>query len=402
LQAETSLQIALKSSDELLHITLYDWMLHKNMIEQITRVESPFIEKFLVLRSEVNGVGATTPSGGNRINDLLWQWYERNGRHLQAAEVLIKLAEKVGSERDLIERIELLSRAKVHAKSMTSMTTVANNTGQLLGELEDKIQVSKIQLETLKQLQEYPELRHCVTSLNSQLYDITTIYQEYADQYELGEIKLQIFEAAGEHNEILIKDLWQNIIEKLISNMDRTTDAMTSSSDLPNIIKHKIIALSKNYANSERYFPLKFLVEYLEKISLGRSWNKIWVIETFLNVGVTTYDLLGIYSQIHAKKDGCWSALGNPHHIIDVINNLLTLYLNDDVTEMNNVSMTSSMTMQQDNNRYKRHIISRSLDLIAMSLVELTSQSIRDVTTNLLISSLQKNQGKFESLRAQL
>jgi len=140
--AEKALQTALKSSDELLHITIYDWLLSRHMIEQITRIESPYIEKFLIRASEVEDIN---PSANNLlINDLLWQWYERNNKHLSAAEVLIKLAEKFGNDRNLVRRIELLSRATVHAKSLTSVVANINqvNCGQLLNELEDKLQVS--------------------------------------------------------------------------------------------------------------------------------------------------------------------------------------------------------------------------------------------------------------------
>merc|ERR1739838_757881 len=104
MHAENALQVALKSQDELLHITLYDWMLRRQMLDQITRVDSPFIEQFLQRTSEAQD---NIP---NLITaDLLWKWYERNGKHLNVAQVLISLAEKVGPQRNLEKRIELLS-----------------------------------------------------------------------------------------------------------------------------------------------------------------------------------------------------------------------------------------------------------------------------------------------------
>ena len=45
------------------------------------------------------------------------------------------------TDRDLTQRIEFLSRAKINAKSVTSATADSNQSGQLLNELEEKLEV---------------------------------------------------------------------------------------------------------------------------------------------------------------------------------------------------------------------------------------------------------------------
>lgn len=53
------------------------------------QVKSPFLEAFL---TRTSGAAASV-----RVLDLLWKHYERNNKHLAAAKVLAKLAERHGS-----------------------------------------------------------------------------------------------------------------------------------------------------------------------------------------------------------------------------------------------------------------------------------------------------------------
>jgi len=195
-------------------------------------------------------------------------------------------------------------------------------------------------------------------------------------------VKLKIIETAGEHDPALVESLWENIIEKEIIKAEERDEI---NGDLPAVIRHKVIYLSKNYTNTDRYFPLKFLIAYLEKLSLGREWNKTWVAEIFLDVGVPLAELLTSYSTVNVKRHSCWAAMGQPHHLWDVINSILDLYLNDPVR----CSSTE---------KYKRHVITRALDLIAVALMELNSQSLPDATTKQLVSSLEYNQTRFDNL----
>ena len=73
----------------------------------------------------------------------------------------------------MLERVELLALAAVHAKSMTSSSTMTSHQ-QLLKEVEDRLEVAKIQKEVLDKIGEDKNLHAC-QQLNQALYDVTTV-----------------------------------------------------------------------------------------------------------------------------------------------------------------------------------------------------------------------------------
>lgn len=53
-----------------------------------------------------------------------------------------------------------------------------------------------------------------IIQLNSELMDITKLYEHFAEKFDLAECKLGIIHCAGHHNPILIESLWRDIIDK--------------------------------------------------------------------------------------------------------------------------------------------------------------------------------------------
>ena len=76
-------------------------------------------------------------------------------------------------ELGLQKRIEYLSRATINAKSCTQNAA----DGQLLDELEEKLEVSCLQVQVYEAMTalKRPELKHQCNRLNSQLMDITMV-----------------------------------------------------------------------------------------------------------------------------------------------------------------------------------------------------------------------------------
>lgn len=72
---------ALHSKCEILHSTVYTWMIEKGLNGELVALASPSLENYLI-----------------RVNapELLWQFYERNKNHAAAAKILYALATKVG------------------------------------------------------------------------------------------------------------------------------------------------------------------------------------------------------------------------------------------------------------------------------------------------------------------
>ena len=87
--------------------------------------------------------------------------------------------------------------------------------------------------------------------LNADLLDISQLYAEFAEPYNLWECQLAILHCAGHPDNMLIETVWNNIIEGEMSNT-----AELSSPNRINIMANKIAVLGKLYSSSHKYFPL--------------------------------------------------------------------------------------------------------------------------------------------------
>ena len=154
--------------------------------------------------------------------DLLWKYYEKTRNYAAAAKILAKLADRHSTEINLQQRIEYLSRAIICVKSgeicMEShrggMYIIFNftnffvdfqfhekifyrfsisriifieiffckfsGTGQLLHDLEEKMEVARVQLQVLDTLNglrgHVQEAEAAISQLNSDLIDLTQLY----------------------------------------------------------------------------------------------------------------------------------------------------------------------------------------------------------------------------------
>jgi len=75
-------ELAFASEDEMFHSTLYDWLIGRNLADDLLEMRPKYLEAHL--RRE--------PATVQKLQ-LLWQFYVKNGQPLRAAEVLGALAE---------------------------------------------------------------------------------------------------------------------------------------------------------------------------------------------------------------------------------------------------------------------------------------------------------------------
>ena len=83
------------------------------------------------------------------------------------------------------------------------------------------------------------------------MLDISQLYAEFAEPYNLWECQLAILHCAGHPDNMLIETVWNNIIEGEMSK-----SAELSSPNRINIMANKIAVLGKLYSSSQKYFPL--------------------------------------------------------------------------------------------------------------------------------------------------
>ena len=81
--------------------------------------------------------------------------------------------------------------------------------------------------------------------------DISQLYAEFAEPYNLWECQLAILHCAGHPDNMLIETVWNNIIE---GEMSKTAEL--SGHNRINIMANKIVVLGKLYSSSNKYFPL--------------------------------------------------------------------------------------------------------------------------------------------------
>lgn len=96
-----------------------------------------------------------------------------------------------------------------------------------------------------------------VDDLNKSLFDITQLYEEFADRFDLWECKLTILNCSHHNDPLLIESIWNQIIDKAAgcsgSNQERATRLFS-----------KIETLFKEFGESGHCFPLSFIIRELE------------------------------------------------------------------------------------------------------------------------------------------
>ncbi|XP_017679081.1 PREDICTED: nuclear pore complex protein Nup155 [Lepidothrix coronata] len=365
---EQMLKLAQRSTDELFSIALYNWLIQADLADKLLQVTAPFLEPYLVRMTKID-------QNKVRYMDLLWRYFEKNRNFSNAARVLAKLADLHSTEISLQQRLEYIARAILSAKSSTAISSIAAD-GEFLHELEEKMEVAGIQLqiqETLqRQYSHHSSVQDAISQLDAELMDITKLYGEFADPFKLSECKLAIIHCAGHSDPILVQTLWQEIIEKELSD-----SVALSPADRMQALCLKLTLLGKIYAGTPRYFPLDFLVQFLEQQVCSLNWDVGFVTYTMQEIGVPLQRLLEVYDQLFKARDPYWNRMKKPLHLLECIHVLLSGYVQD----------PSRVAM-------RRRFTNVCLDAVSCYLVELQSMS-----PTLMV---QTTVGNFKSLQAKL
>nr|CAG4708404.1 unnamed protein product [Naegleria fowleri] len=317
-----------KSKDPLFHETLYLWLIEHNLSAKLLSLNTPYIEDFLLKQ--------------NKHYEELSTYYINNRRFDKAAKVLQRLAETKSSDRDLDMRIQNLTHAINYAKA-------AQTQDDLLTILQDKLDVARIQKRVLSQIQMLPrtdETMNAITTLNSSLLDLNTLYNVYADPMDLLESRLCILHCARHKDDKLIQELWNELIDISMKNGLQYTE-------------DKIASLGKDLSGI--FFPLEFICGQLEKRTLDKQPSD-WVIKLMKEkVGIRHLDLYNAYHNLFILlspgsgtidddlsmfAQGKYGGLPNtPQMLIRILDNI-TRILNDWIHEIFNQTYDSYSAQQ--------------------------------------------------------
>lgn len=295
-------QACIKSSDEMFHTKLYEWLCEKNLSSKLLEVQSPYVESFLKKKAESDCYST------NHL-DLMWRFYERRGNFFGAAQILDKLASKPCTDYELEERLAYLSRAKGCVEAMATP-------GEYLRELEEKMEVVKIQIQVFKKLKELPEspaVQDALTQLNYSFSDLTQLYQNYAQKFNLYDCQLAILKCGNHYDPTLIEKLWKNIIdETLLSNHNESHDTQL------HILSNRVENLGKTMMPSERFFPVYFIIAYLEFKT--HVYNNLrWIPHCLMKIGFRPVNLLDPYHRFYKSREHSVYWPGKSIHVLRVI-----------------------------------------------------------------------------------
>ncbi len=178
-------ELAFASEDEMLHSTLYDWLIQRGLADELLEMRPPYLEAHLRREPDVQKY------------QLLWQFYVKDGQPLRAAEVLGALADSteyvshlscycvlltwfISFDLSLDTRVEYLTLAVGNAKSHPVSAGGRHETAiAFLTDLEEKLEVAQVQLEiynaVLPHSRDSGEAGAKVQLLSKTLFNITEV-----------------------------------------------------------------------------------------------------------------------------------------------------------------------------------------------------------------------------------
>ncbi|XP_048522615.1 nuclear pore complex protein Nup154 [Dendroctonus ponderosae] len=308
--------------DELMHVALYDWMATKQMTSDLIKINKPSLEHYLKRCSLQNPENIS-------IMDLMWKFYESNNNHAAAAKILNSLASQTGTSLTLRERLTYLARAIMCMRSDKS--GYAPYLGVFLRDLEDKMEVARVQEQILEEISnlsgQVPNADEAVAALNSGLYEISQLYENFADPFNLLECQLAIIDCAGyTDDDNLIKSIWQQILA------DELRKSSGSGDDRMSQLMSKVKGLAKRYANSNNCFPLSYLVGELEMVNAKlKTSNKLAVPNCLKFADIPLEKVIQVYSHLLTISINLdfWQSEDNEFHLYKVITALVTSFIYD-------------------------------------------------------------------------
>lgn len=214
-------------------------------------------------------------------SNLLWQFLVKSKQHLKASRVLVGLAEAKSAEIPLAKRVEYLSLAVSNAKS----SGPSGDAGTLLTYIQDRLEVAQVQLEIMRTIEKQQAdgkidataARDSLAALNSELYDVTELYKDFASKFGLHDAVLALLHVSKSAAQDLVTETWISIL-KDADNEGRASG--TPPSD-PRFVSERVQTLGMRFYPDENVFPL---CEF-------RGWSRGKIVETLLDLSPLTFQM---------------------------------------------------------------------------------------------------------------
>ena len=217
-------------------------------------IRSPHLENYLKRRT----AQGQQPDLDAKF-DLLWKFYEKDGQFINAVRVLSRLADTHSTAINSAMRVEYPSRAIVCTRVAETSSFGNAVQGEFLYELEEKMDGAEVQSQVLEAVSRFhsTDQQDVIGRLNSDLLDVTQLYEQFAEPLALWECKPAIVHCPGHHDTALVTSVWQcnaNCELKKLRNVDPESKLSTLGS--------KLKTLDRLFTQSEQFFPTGISLQY--------------------------------------------------------------------------------------------------------------------------------------------
>ncbi len=282
-------KLVLRSANEECLRYVFSWYLEQGLQGELLDVESPFLETFL------------------RASDLtfLAEYYTANHRFAEAAGTYVTLAESQ-TQLELNDRVVFLGHALANVKQADSEGGLA---AADVRQLVEKTEVAQIQRRILNELrsryrpaendQSMTALRGELERLNTKLFSISELYNQFAWPHQLWETCLVIMYTANhECPRNLVDKIWQSMIQQERRTMRNQSFAAVSAA-----LARKVEHVTKLSSLSLKVFPVDSVCEMLEQVAFEMGASSEWVPQLMLSCGVSFNSVYDLYHHFLVSED---------------------------------------------------------------------------------------------------
>ncbi|KAJ4002393.1 nucleoporin [Lentinula boryana] len=311
-------KLSFSSDDEMFQSTLYDWLISRQLADDLLEIRPPFLETHL----------KREPVSAEKYQ-LLWQFYVKDGQPLRAAEVLLALAESTEFQLQLDSRLEYLTLAVGNAKSHPVSARGRHETAiAFLTDLEEKLEVAQVQLEMystlLPHVNDAPEVGARVNALSSRLYTMSELYQDYAIPFDLPILKLICLHVAEHRDEVMLRQVWNQIFDQVV---EQESDPLAQANQLSAILEK----LGRRFYPSVFAFPLQLVTNLMVRFSLERKdiLQSGWAPRTLARAGIPYVEIWDALHEMYESHIPPFNAQANVQAISSDIATLFTDWLEE-------------------------------------------------------------------------
>ncbi|KAI5836199.1 nucleoporin-domain-containing protein [Schizophyllum commune Tattone D] len=285
-------QIAFDSDDELFHAHLYQWLIGRGLWEDLLDQRPPFLEAYL----------SREPADQERY-DLLWRFYIKNGQNLHAAQILACMADNDKFEVELNERVAWLTLAVGNAKSHPITPNTAVDSGiAFLTDLEEKLEVAQVQLDIYAYLNAQkaewpPEAQKLIEDLNGKLYDLNSLWDNYAIRFQLRPMQLLCLHIGDVRDEGMVRGIWDGLFREAVEVAE---DAIAQADQ----IRARVVPIGQRFYPSDSAFPLRIVAQLLVRFRLNHKGQLEdgWPARILIDCGVPYAEIWDIFHEMYESQ----------------------------------------------------------------------------------------------------